>query len=156
MVYLPIRTGAHAELDPCPLAARALALGKRIAYPRIDWDANTMQPIEATQALPDSEVRRHNVPEPVGGAPIALGEIDMVIVPGLAFDARGHRLGRGAGFYDRFLAAWRASRGSTPGLAVGVGFIEQMVEKLPVESHDMRLDGVASPIGITICKARYP
>jgi 5-formyltetrahydrofolate cyclo-ligase len=62
---------------------------------------------------------------------------DVVIVPGLAFTAAGDRLGQGGGWYDRFLAACRADC-----TAIGVGFREQLVESLPTELHDVRLDCV--------------
>lgn len=149
MAYLPIvAEGAPPEVDPRPLGAMALARGKRLCYPRIDWDAKTMQPVAVTSTSPDVEVRKHHVPEPVDGTPIALAEVDMVIVPGVAFDAQRHRLGRGGGFYDRFLAAWRAARSAAPGVALGIGFAEQIVEAVPHGTHDIRLDGIASDVGI--------
>lgn len=67
---------------------------------------------------------------------------DVVIVPGLAFTAQGDRLGQGGGWYDRFLASVR------PGCrTIGVGFVEQIVDALPVEVHDIRLDHVVTESG---------
>jgi len=67
---------------------------------------------------------------------------DVVIVPGLAFTAQGDRLGQGGGWYDRFLADVR------PGCrTIGVGFVEQIVDALPVEVHDIRLDHVVTESG---------
>jgi 5-formyltetrahydrofolate cyclo-ligase len=62
---------------------------------------------------------------------------DVVVVPGLAFTAGGDRLGQGGGWYDRFLAGRRADC-----VTIGVGFREQLVESLPTEPHDVRLDHV--------------
>ncbi|MEI6338074.1 MAG: 5-formyltetrahydrofolate cyclo-ligase [Verrucomicrobiota bacterium] len=79
------------------------------------------------------------VREPAGGehAPTP----DLVLVPGLAFDARGFRLGRGGGFYDRWL-------GANPGVrTLGLCFACQLVEKIPVESHDVRVDAVLTEDG---------
>ena len=69
-------------------------------------------------------------------------EIDLILVPGIAFSKSGGRLGRGAGFYDRLLArdGWHA-------IKVGIGFDCQMVEELPVEAHDHELDCVVTESG---------
>jgi 5-formyltetrahydrofolate cyclo-ligase len=67
---------------------------------------------------------------------------DVVIVPGLAFTAQGDRLGQGGGWYDRFLAGVRAECRT-----IGVGFVEQIVDTLPVEDHDVRLDHVVTESG---------
>jgi 5-formyltetrahydrofolate cyclo-ligase len=65
-------------------------------------------------------------------------------VPGLAFDRRGGRLGRGKGYYDRFLL-------ETSGLRVGICFEDQVVEKIPGEAHDLRMDFLITPAGIFPC-----
>jgi len=61
------------------------------------------------------------------------GNIDLIIVPGLAFDKKGNRLGRGKGYYDRFLKRIN-------GLKVGLAFDEQVIDNLPIEKHDVPLD----------------
>jgi 5-formyltetrahydrofolate cyclo-ligase len=68
---------------------------------------------------------------------------DLVIVPGLAFTAAGDRLGQGGGWYDRFLAGVRPECTS-----VGVCFVEQIVEALPVEPHDIVVDHVVTDAGV--------
>jgi 5-formyltetrahydrofolate cyclo-ligase len=68
--------------------------------------------------------------------------IDVVVVPGLAFTARGDRLGQGGGWYDRFLARIRPTT-----VTVGVGFREQLVGSLPIEPHDIVLDHVVTDAG---------
>jgi 5-formyltetrahydrofolate cyclo-ligase len=79
------------------------------------------------------------VREPVAGCPVvAMNRLDLALVPGLAFDARGHRLGRGKGFYDRLLAGF-------PGRTVGVAFDFQVVAQVPVEPHDIALNAVVTP-----------
>ena len=67
---------------------------------------------------------------------------DVVIVPGLAFTSEGDRLGQGGGWYDRFLAGVRAEC-----CTIGVGFVEQIVDALPMEDHDIRLDHVVTETG---------
>lgn len=68
---------------------------------------------------------------------------DVVVVPGLAFTLTGDRLGQGGGWYDRFLSG--RSRGAT---AVGVGFDLQLVDHLPIEEHDERVDAVITESGV--------
>ena len=74
-----------------------------------------------------------------------------MIVPLLAFDARGYRLGYGGGFYDRTLAGLRA-RG--PVLAVGFAFAAQEVDEVPTDEFDQRLDAVVTETGVTVFKGK--
>jgi 5-formyltetrahydrofolate cyclo-ligase len=80
-------------------------------------------------------------PEARRGAalPIEPGEVDVVVVPGVAFTADGQRLGQGGGWYDRFLAALRDDA-----VAIGVCFDVQIVDDLPVEAHDRRVHVVVT------------
>lgn len=84
------------------------------------------------------------ISEPVGDNFTALSEVDLVIVPGLAFDRSGNRMGRGKGYYDRFLSLVAHAH------KVGVCFNHQLVAKVPVEQHDVRLDAVCSPSGLVV------
>ncbi|GJQ09358.1 hypothetical protein GpartN1_g1149.t1 [Galdieria partita] len=75
--------------------------------------------------------------------------LDLVVVPGLAFDTMGHRLGRGKGYYDRFIFKCKQiakQRGIQPPLFVGVALSASMVEKVPVAEQDQTMDVVFSPI----------
>lgn len=139
LVYMPI----PGEVDVCPLALRSFQAGKSVCVPRMDWKSRRMHAVEIRGFDDQFEQQRHGVREPIGGAPLPVGEIDLVIVPGLAFDPEGNRVGRGAGFYDRFL--------SDPGLRrsgrmtiVGVGFDFQMVDRVPTEPHDAKVEAVAT------------
>lgn len=69
-------------------------------------------------------------------------DIDGVLVPGLAFDENGGRLGRGRGYYDRFLSQFA-------GIKMGIGFSKTVVNKLPLEKHDVKLDGLITDKGFT-------
>ena len=73
--------------------------------------------------------------EPIVGEPVPLEFIDLIIVPGLGFGLAGQRLGRGAGYYDRFL-----SRSGFHGITCGLAFEAQILENLPMLPHDMHLD----------------
>ena len=68
-------------------------------------------------------------------------EVDLVVTPGMAFDAAGFRLGRGRGFYDRWLEGLTAFR-------CGIGFDHQLVSDVPHESHDARMGVVVTPSGV--------
>ncbi len=88
-------------------------------------------------------------------ASVAVDKITMVVVPGLMFDTLGRRLGRGGGFYDRFLgqdvfrvrdgggAGFRT--GMTFGAKIGVGFDEQIVGSIPEDAWDVRMDAIVTP-----------
>jgi 5-formyltetrahydrofolate cyclo-ligase len=74
---------------------------------------------------------RLGIHEPAGGQPWLVEAIDFIVVPALAFDHRGYRLGRGGGFYDRFLAL-----PDLRAVTCGLGFAEQVVDEVPVAPHD--------------------
>jgi 5-formyltetrahydrofolate cyclo-ligase len=82
--------------------------------------------------------------EPSQDAPVA-EKIDLVIVPGMAFDSKGNRLGRGGGFYDRLLPTLSCPK-------VGVCRNHQFVEEVPVQSWDQKVDIVVTPANCYICK----
>ena len=113
----------------------------RVAYVRIDnWDLRQMsasaarrdQPGEWEDIEPKPQVR---IFQPHVGQPVcAVSEVAMILVPGLAFTQQGYRLGRGAGFYDRFLTQYPQA------LRVGIAFSEQIVHEVPYEPFDQPLD----------------
>ncbi len=127
-----------AEVDTAEIAARALAAGKRLAWPRLDAGGLRMR---FAACAPDALVAGPlGAREPPPDAPEVPGEdLDLVVVPGVAFDARGRRLGRGRGHYDATLAALPARTAR-----VGIGFDLQLVEEVPEEAHDAALDAVVT------------
>lgn len=139
MVYMPI----PGEVDVCAIALRCFQVGKTVCVPRMDWKSRRMHAVEIRGFDDQFEARKHGIREPLSGAPVPTSEVDLVIVPGLAFDAEGNRVGRGAGFYDRFLADPSLRRGGRA-LAVGVGFDFQVVDRAPREPHDVKIEAVAT------------
>ncbi|MFI4882488.1 MAG: 5-formyltetrahydrofolate cyclo-ligase [Phycisphaerales bacterium JB064] len=136
LVYLSMA----GEAGTGALIERLLEAGVEVAGPKVDWDARTISPALITDALADVVQGRLGVPEPAPHTTgVALETIDVVIVPALAFDLRGFRLGRGAGFYDRLLADKRRR-----GLALGYGFEAQLATRVPTEPHDARMDALAT------------
>lgn len=128
------------EADPASLVARLLADGKRVAYPRLD------PPGFAFVATPEALVAGpRGLPVPPPGAPDApLAALDALIVPGLAFDAAGGRLGQGGGWYDRLLGG---GGGAARPRLIGLAFAAQIVEALPREAHDVAMDVVVTEAG---------
>lgn len=129
------------EVDLDPLLAMWIDEGRTVAIPRMDWDANTMTPIRL-DALTDVEMRRFGVREPAGSDVVAIEEIELALIPGMGFDDHGGRLGRGGGFYDRFLSELRRVSGAA---LVGLAFDEQIVPNVPIEEHDVTIDAVVTP-----------
>ncbi len=138
MIFLP----GHAELDCSAFAHAAWAAGKVVAAPRIDWQNARMSPQVITSLTKGLETRRHNIAEPVDapGARIEPAALDLILVPGLAFDLHGGRLGKGGGFYDRFLGQF-----APRAFAVGLALDEQIVPAIPMGPLDARVHAVATP-----------
>lgn len=130
MIFLSV---AH-EVDTAPLALRAWEDSKRVLAPRVSWEQRRMLPIEIKSLTSDVQDGLMGIREPVEGMPIPVADIDLVVVPGLAFDAEGNRLGRGRGFYDRFLSH-RDYRAVSCGLALE----EQVVDSVPHDANDARV-----------------
>jgi 5-formyltetrahydrofolate cyclo-ligase len=122
------------EIDTAPLALRAWQSGKTVAVPRVSWDQRRMLPTEITSLTNGITSTARGIREPEAGKPIPVDLIDLAIVPGLGFSPAGYRIGRGMGFYDRFLA-----QHDFIGLACGLAFEEQIVDHIPVLDHDIPL-----------------
>ncbi len=139
MLYMPLAD----ELDVTPIAMRAFRSGKNVCVPRVDWNRRDMEPVEATAFDDDvMDLDEHGLRTPRGGAPVVPATIDLVVVPGLAFDTAGHRLGRGGGYYDRFLG--RLPRSAS---TVGIAFDFQVVEEVPADDSD-------APVGMIVTDRR--
>src|SRR5579872_7263677 len=92
------------EMDTAPLALKCWQSGKTVVVPKVSWDQRRMLPVEITSLQTRMTTTGPGVREPLSGQPMPLNLVDLVIVPGLGFTEKGHRIGRGMGFYDRFLA----------------------------------------------------
>ena len=140
MLYLSMQT----ELDTSPLALRAWQTGKTVVVPKVSWDQRRMLPIEITSlSSTNMTTTGPGVREPIAGNPAPVREIDLVIVPGLGFTSSGYRIGRGMGFYDRFLA-----QSEFIGVSCGLAFEEQVVADLPILDHVVPLSMLATDQGI--------
>ena len=127
------------EPDIRPLVERAIAHGCAVALPAFDPSTGRYEARVISGFGPSLACGLHGIPEPGPLCPlIALNRLDLVLVPGVAFDARGGRLGRGKGFYDRLLAA-------VNGMKCGVAFDEQIVDAVPVGPQDIRVNCILTP-----------
>lgn len=138
MLYLGIRT----EFDPEPLARAVLASGRRLVLPRILRGLGVLEVREVRDLEQELKpgVWGLREPDPQRCPEVAPGELDFVLVPGVAFDRQGGRMGYGAGFYDRLLAdpAMHALR-------VSALFDVQLVDSVPREAHDKPVDLLVLP-----------
>lgn len=139
MLYLSMQQ----EVETAPLALRAWQQGKTVVVPKVSWEGKRMLPVEINSLQTGITTTGPGVREPIAGQPVPVGEIDLVIVPGMGFSPLGYRIGRGMGFYDRFLA-----QGDFIGVSCGLAFEEQVVSDLPVLDHDMPLSMLATDQGL--------
>lgn len=144
MFYWPMTR--RGEVDIRPLIALALREGKRVCFPRVDWKRRRLVPalvnsirqdLEADPARPKLGLRQPRADCPA----IPAKRLDLILVPGVAFDRRGGRLGRGGGFYDRFLSSV-----PRPGpILLAAAFGPQIVDRVPMEAHDQAVDIIVTP-----------
>lgn len=136
--YMPIGD----EIDPEPLCAALRQRGHRIALPVM---AGRDQPLAFRLWQPGDPLveRQWSIREPTADSELAAP--DILLVPLLAVDRYGYRLGYGGGYYDRTLALLRPARAI---LAIGLAFDLQVVDWVPHVDYDQRLDGVLTPSGL--------
>lgn len=139
LLYLPIRGEAETGL----LAETAVDQGKRLLLPRVEKGARRLWLHQWSGTSGELVSGAYGIPEPRPDLErVEPGEVDLVVVPGVAFDRHGNRLGYGGGYYDRALP------GMGRAFKVGLGFAFQVVDDLPAEAHDVRLDGLATDEGM--------
>jgi 5-formyltetrahydrofolate cyclo-ligase len=125
------------EVDVRPLDEAARRMGKTVAYPFLENDAEMTLRMADLASL---EERGHGFAEPPEDAPpIAASDELVVIVPALAVDPTGHRIGYGKGFYDRLLADI-----CPPAIAIAVAYDFEVVPEVPATDHDHRVDMVVT------------
>ena len=127
--YLPY----NQEVRTVPMLEQALKDGKRVAVPKCYGDEMRFIYLEDLSRV---EKGYAGIPEPIADGPVANDETALVLMPGLAFDPQGHRIGYGGGFYDKFLSA----EPNHPTLALCYEF--QMLPSLETEEHDIPVDTV--------------
>ena len=133
MAYYPLPD----EVDIRQLLDELVAGGKTVLLPRVTGD-ETME-LRVYTGPEGLSGGAFHILEPVGELFTDYASVDIILVPGLAFDALGHRLGRGRGYYDRFLIT---SGIAESGKTIGICFDFQKVAEVPVDEYDIPLDEV--------------
>jgi 5-formyltetrahydrofolate cyclo-ligase len=133
------------EVDTHDLILRLLQERRRVAVPKVDQATGQLQHYFIT-GFSELQKGAFGILEPLSdpGRRAAPSQFDLVLVPGLAFDRAGNRLGMGKGHYDRFLVEVHA-----PKIALAYDF--QLVEKLPVEAHDQRVNIIITEKNVISC-----
>ena len=127
------------ELDVWPMLEMSLALGVNCALPFFDAEKKNYGAKLLKSLATDIVTGKFGVREPAATcAEIQLNQFDLILVPGMAFDLNGNRLGRGQGFYDRLLE-------NASGIKCGVCHDFQLLEKIPAEPHDAKVDFILTP-----------
>ena len=137
LIYYP----THNEVDVLPLIKR-YKKEKTFLFPVVHRKSMTACPYEGNAKMHRGKFRR---PEPTT-APFT-GKIDLIILPGVGFDLSGNRLGRGGGYYDRYLSNLNRKT-----ILVGVGYDFQLIEEVPADRHDKRLSYIITNQGIKKAK----
>ncbi len=135
MSYMPIA----GEVDATEINQAVLRHGKTLLLPRVYRDPPRLAAIACHSLTEPMERGSYQILEPAEGPAWPVERIDLVVVPAVAYDLRGFRLGKGGGFYDRFLSQPRL-RAVTCGLA----FAEQVLPNVPIQEHDQPIQMLAA------------
>jgi 5-formyltetrahydrofolate cyclo-ligase len=132
------------EVDTHGLIRRLLRAGKQVAAPRIASGQELQQ--YRLNDFSELQVGAFGIlePPPDPSRRAMPAQFDLVLVPGLAFDRTGNRLGAGQGYYDRFLAGIAAPK-------IALAFAFQIIEQIPVEPHDQRIDMIVTENEVITC-----
>lgn len=131
MMYLAIPN----ETDCTEAILEAWQQGKTVVVPKISWENRHMIPVRINSLETDFSVEVSGLRNPINGTPVPFQEINLVITPALAFDRKGNRLGRGGSYYDRFF-----TNNELKAVRCGLAFAEQIIDSVPVASHDQPVD----------------
>lgn len=132
--HIALFASLDSEIDTFPLIEKLLKERKDIYLPKTNGDIIDFYKVEDLSSLIISK-DKYKVREPNGGEKISPMKIEVIICPGVAFDKNGNRMGHGKGYYDRYLA-------SSPAYKIGVCYKEQLLNEIPYEEHDVKMDMV--------------
>lgn len=135
------------EPDTGKILSTALEDGKIVLLPSINGEE--LYPVIYKKDMP-VQAGKYNIKEPVYKEGYPLENIDIVVVPAIAFDHYGYRIGYGKGYYDRFL-----KKLGTNTVTVGLSFSECVIEKLPTDGWDIPVDIIITEMGVQIKEQKY-
>ncbi len=133
------------EINTYPILEGTLAAGKKLYLPKIMKDKAHFE-FYPVQDLKNLQPGPYDILEPTGNRAAEWEEMDMVLVPGLAFDRAGRRLGFGKGYYDRALPLLKSHC-----LSVGLGYCFQIVDQVPAAEHDVPVKAILCESGFRLC-----
>jgi len=142
MLYFSIKNEAKTK----GIIEKTLQLGKKVVLPVTNFENRKIVPTELG-SLKELKKTRQGLFEPTGKNQVKTSELQLVVVPGIAFDTQGSRIGTGKGFYDSLLR-----RTTTKVPLVGLCFEENLEEALPKESHDVKMDIIVTDKKVIRCK----
>ncbi|MEQ9425406.1 MAG: 5-formyltetrahydrofolate cyclo-ligase [Cyclobacteriaceae bacterium] len=135
-IFLPIQK--HHEINTWPIIRFLWKSDVKVIVSSADFENINLKHFILSESTKLIE-NKWGIPEPINADPFPIPKIEMVLVPLLAFDAEGYRVGYGKGFYDKFLEACNPST-----VKVGLSFFE-LVDQIKVDSHDVKLDFCITP-----------
>ncbi len=122
------------EVNLLPLAQKALTLGKQVAFPRVNGSEMEFYQVHSLKEFVEGTF---HVMEPTGKDPLHQNDA-LIFVPGLAFDAKGNRMGYGKGYYDRYFARYPKN------LKIGICYAFQVISAVPCDQYDIPMDAIIS------------
>ena len=120
--------------------------GKEVSVPVPDCDKHELI-VSKLDSLDELKEGVFGIPEPAKTKPVSPEQIDIIVVPGIAFDEKGNRIGHGFGFYDKFL---RTVKGKP---IVALAYEMQILQELPAEEHDVTIDYIITEKRVIECKS---
>jgi 5-formyltetrahydrofolate cyclo-ligase len=146
LLTLPFRS----EWDTLPLVRQVLATGRTVAVPRVNATTRMLELHAIADLDRDVGTGHQGIPEPLAHCTaVAPGAIDWVLVPGVAFDRAGRRLGYGGGYYDRLLPLLASDAARIAG-----AFDLQIVDRVPAGPHDVTVDAIVTPLETIVLPPR--
>jgi len=133
----------RSEVDTGPMIRRALTFGKRVVLPKVQGTELVLY--EISDLDKDVSPGTWGIPEPHEPRPVMLDEIDLIIVPGAAYDEQGNRVGYGAGFYDKLLPAFKK-------MTVALAFEIQIAPNVPSELHDIPIKKIVTERRVIVAR----
>lgn len=138
----------YSEVATSGLIEHLLRAGKKVVVPKVDIRHHQLEHYYIS-ALSDVRPGTFGIlePDPATCAPAGLNDLQIILVPGVAFDRKGNRIGSGHGYYDRFLAQTSAPR-------VGLAFAMQIIDAVPTSVHDQKMDFLVTERDLIACVER--
>lgn len=135
----------NSEVNTELMIVEALDMGKTVLMPKVDRETNSLTK-HVINAMKELSPGYMGIPEPTTTSQLKVEEIDMLVIPGVAFDPSGRRIGYGGGYYDRLLPRIKGER-----TIAALAFEAQVFESLPSEPHDIPVDYIVTEKRIINC-----